>query len=68
MGRYTGKSDFDDIHDKIITSLKEDFIKYAKENGFATYMEEKGEYNPIIWNMSLDVAQFYKKYGEVINE
>lgn len=32
------------------------------------YMEEKGEYNPIIWNMSLDVAQFYKKYGEVINE
>lgn len=59
---------FDDIHDKTITSLKEDFIKYAEENGFATYMEEKGEYHPIIWNMSLDVAQFYKKYGETINE
>lgn len=59
---------FDDIHDKTITSLKEDFIKYAEENGFATYMKEKGEYHPIIWNMSLDVAQFYKKYGETINE
>ena len=59
---------FDDIHDKITSSLKEDFIKYAEENGFATYMEEKGEYHPIIWNMSLDVAQFYKKYGEVVNE
>lgn len=59
---------FDDIHDKTITSLKEDFIKYAEENGFATYMEEKGEYHPIIWNMSLDVAQYYKKYGEAINE
>lgn len=38
---------FDDIHDKTITSLKEDFIKYAEENGFATYkenapIEEKG--------------------------
>ena len=30
---------FDDIHDKTITSLKEDFIKYAEENGFATYKE-----------------------------
>ena len=59
---------FDDIHDKTITSLKEDFIKYAEENGFATYMKEKGVYHPIIWNMSLDVAQYYKKYGETINE
>ena len=64
---------FDDIHDKTITSLKEDFIKYAEENGFAIYkenapIEEKGVYHPIIWNMSLDVAQYYKKYGEAINE
>lgn len=64
---------FDDIHDKTITSLKEDFIKYAEENGFATYkenapIEEKREYHPIIWNMSFDVAQYYKKYGEAINE
>lgn len=64
---------FDDIHDKTITSLKEDFIKYAEENGFATYkenvpIEEKGVYHPIIWNMSLDVTQYYKKYGEAINE
>ena len=53
---------FDDIHDKIISSLKEDFIKYAEENGFATYKENAftGEYHPIIWNMSLDVAQYYK--------
>lgn len=61
---------FDDIHDKTITSLKEDFIKYAEENGFAIYKENAstGEYHPIIWNMSLDVAQYYKKYGEAINE
>ena len=61
---------FDDIHDKTITSLKEDFIKYAEENGFAIYKENSstGEYHPIIWNMSLDVAQYHKKYGEVINE
>ena len=61
---------FDDIHDKTITSLKEDFIKYAEENGFAIYKENSstGEYHPIIWNMSLDVAQYYKKYGEAINE
>ena len=61
---------FDDIHDKTITSLKEDFIKYAEENGFAIYKENSstGEYHPIIWNMSLDVAQYHKKYGEAINE
>ena len=61
---------FDDIHDKTITSLKEDFIKYAEENGFASYKENAsvGEYHPIIWNMSLDIAQYYKKYGETINE
>ena len=61
---------FDDLHDKTITSLKEDFIKYAEENGFATYKENAstGEDHPIIWNMSLDVAQYYKKYGETINE
>lgn len=61
---------FYDIHDKITTSLKEDFIKYAEENGFAIYKENSstGEYHPIIWNMSLDVAQYYKKYGEAINE
>ena len=64
---------FDDIHDKAITSLKEDFIKYAEENGFASYkenapIEKKGVYHPIIWNMSFDVAQYYKKYGEAINE
>lgn len=61
---------FDDIHDKTVTSLKEDFIKYAEENGFAIYKENSstGEYHPIIWNMSLDVAQYYKKYGEAINE
>ena len=61
---------FDDIHDKTITSLKEDFIKYAEENGFAIYKENSstGEYHPIIWNMSLDVAQYHKKYGETINE
>lgn len=61
---------FDDIHDKTVTSLKEDFIKYAEENGFAIYKENSstGEYHPIIWNMSLDVAQYHKKYGEAINE
>ena len=61
---------FDDIHDKIITSLKEDFIKYVEENGFTIYKENSstGEYHPIIWNMSLDVAQYYKTYGEAINE
>ena len=61
---------FDDIHDKTITYLKEDFIKYAEENGFAIYKENSstGEYHPIIWNMSLDVAQYHKKYGETINE
>ena len=61
---------FDDIHDKITTSLKEDFIKYAEENGFATYKENASTevYHPIIWNMSLDVAQYYKKYGEALND
>lgn len=66
---------FNDIHDKVITSLKEDFIKYAEENGFAIYKEklpigELGEYHPIIWNMSLDVAKYYEmeKYGETEND
>ena len=45
-------------------------VKYAEENGFAIYKENSstGEYHPIIWNMSLDVAQYHKKYGEAINE
>lgn len=66
---------FNDIHDKAISSLKEDFIKYAEDNGFViykekTYIRECGEYHPIIWNMSLDVAKFHEtaKYGENINE
>lgn len=61
---------FDDIHDKTITSLKEDFIKYAKENGFATFFWNDvsstviGEYHPIIWEMCKKIADYHKMENE----
>lgn len=61
---------FNDIHDKVITSLKEDFIKYAKENGFATFFWDDvnstitGEYHPIIWEMCKKIADYYKIENE----
>lgn len=61
---------FDDMHDKTITSLKEDFIKYAKENGFATFFWNDvsstviGEYHPIIWEMCKKIADYHKMENE----
>ena len=63
---------FDDIHDKTITSLKEDFIKYAEENGFATFFWDDissmatGEFHPIIWEMCKKIADYHKMENEGI--
>lgn len=51
------------IFDKVIVAV---LINIDKKGLFT--IEERGVYHPIIWNMSLDVAQYYKKYGEAINE
>jgi len=55
---------FNDIHDSIHNRQREEFIKFAQENGYRNF--EDGIYHPIIWKMCADINEYYKmkeKYG-----
>lgn len=55
---------FNDIHDSIHNRHREEFIKFAQENGYRNF--EDGIYHPIIWKMCADINEYYKmkeKYG-----
>lgn len=56
---------FNDIHDSIHNRHREEFIKFAHENGYRNFNED-GIYHPIIWKMCADINEYYKmkeKYG-----
>ena len=56
---------FNDIHDSMHNRYREEFIKFAQENGYRNF-DEDGIYHPIIWKMSACVDEYYKmkeKYG-----
>lgn len=61
---------FYNIHDREFTLLREEFVKYAKENGFATFFWDDvsstvtGEYHPIIWEMCKKIADYHKMENE----
>lgn len=63
---YIVPSYFYNIHDREFTILREEFVKYAKENGFATFFWNDvsatvtGEYHPIIWEMCKKIADYHK--------
>lgn len=65
---------FDDIHDSMHNRYREEFVKFAKENGYKTFSFERNEfedvgiYHPIIWKMCNDIHEYYsmyEKYAEV---
>lgn len=56
---------FSDIHDSMHNRHREEFIKFAQENGYRNF-DEDGIYHPIIWKMCTYVNEYYKmkeKYG-----
>lgn len=69
---YIVPSYFYNIHDREFTILRKEFIKYAKENGFATFFWDDvsstviGEYHPIIWEMCKKIADYHKMENEGI--
>ena len=56
---------FYDIHDSMHNRYREEFIKFAHENGYRNF-DEDGIYHPIIWKMCACVDEYYEmkeKYG-----
>lgn len=56
---------FNDIHDSMHNRYREEFIKFAQENGYRNF-DEDGIHHPIIWKMCACVDEYYKmkeKYG-----
>ena len=63
---------FNDIHDSMHNRHREEFVKFAKENGYKTFdfetkeFNENGIYHPIIWKMCYDINEYKtmkEKYG-----
>lgn len=57
---------FYDIHDSMHNRYREEFIKFAHENGYSTFEDNKGIYHPIIWKMCRSIEEYKKmneKYG-----
>ena len=56
---------FYDIHDSMHNRYREEFIKFAHENGYGNF-DEDGIHHPIIWKMCADINEYYEmkeKYG-----
>lgn len=57
---------FSDIHNAMHNRYREEFVKFAHENGYKTFDEEGGIYHPIIWKMCADIDEYNRmneKYG-----
>lgn len=60
---------FSDIHDSMHNRFREEFVKFAQENGYRTFEGDKineGIYHPIIWKMCRAIEEYKKmneKYG-----
>jgi phenylpyruvate tautomerase PptA (4-oxalocrotonate tautomerase family) len=56
---------FNDIHDSMHNRYREEFIKFAHENGYRNFNED-GIYHPIIWKMCASIDEYNRmneKYG-----
>lgn len=56
---------FYDIHDSMHNRFREEFVKFAQENGYRNF-DEDGIYHPIIWKMCADINEYHEmkeKYG-----
>ena len=54
------------IHDSMHNRFREEFVKFAHENGYSTFEDDKGIYHPIIWKMCYSIEEYKKmneKYG-----
>jgi hypothetical protein len=56
---------FYDIHDSMHNRYREEFVKFAQENGYATFnfnggefKKIEGEHHPVIWNMCNDIIDY----------
>lgn len=60
---------FIDIHDSMHNRFREEFVKFAQENGYRTFEGDEineGIYHPIIWKMCRAIEEYKKmneKYG-----
>lgn len=65
---------FSSLHDAMHTRLRENFLEFAKENGYAVADWEEnhdygklteGIYHPVITHMCLSVAEYYKSIDKI---
>ena len=67
LGEYVIPHDFSNLHDPAHNRMREDFVRYAAENGYATIscdgfrIVKPGErYHPIVYSMSIMISDYYK--------
>lgn len=49
---------FFDVHLDGANRKREEFVKYAAENGYKTFENQEGEYHPLIWHMCWSIQQY----------
>ena len=67
LGEYVIPRDFSNLHDAMHNRMREDFVRYAAENGYGafscngfTILKPGERYHPIVYSMSLMINDYYK--------
>lgn len=67
LGEYVIPRDFSNLHDAMHNRRREDFVRYAAENGYGafscngfTILKPSERYHPIVYSMSIMISDYYK--------
>lgn len=67
LGEYVIPRDFSNLHDAMHNRMREDFVRYATENGYGafscngfTILKPGERYHPIVYSMSIMISDYYK--------
>lgn len=67
LGEYVIPRDFSNLHDAMHNRMREDFVRYAAENGYGafscngfTILKPGERYHPIVYSMSIMISDYYK--------
>lgn len=67
LEEYVIPRDFSNLHDAIHNRMREDFVRYAAENGYGafscngfTILKPGERYHPIVYSMSIMISDYYK--------
>lgn len=67
LEEYVIPRDFSNLHDAMHNRMREDFVRYAAENGYGafscngfTILKPGERYHPIVYSMSIMISDYYK--------